>query len=101
MEMITKKARTRFFGWVRRRQDAKRETDHRRHHRVVAGGTTWHRACKRAAMNETALITGCTRGIGLELAHEFARHGHPLILVAADANELARLSTERISAHGI
>lgn len=52
-------------------------------------------------MNETALITGCTRGIGLELAHEFARHGHPLILVAEDANELARLSTELISAHGI
>lgn len=52
-------------------------------------------------MNETALITGCTRGIGLELAREFARHGHPLILVAADANELARLSTELISAHGI
>lgn len=52
-------------------------------------------------MNETALITGCTSGIGLELAHEFARHGHPLILVGADANELARLSTELISAHGI
>lgn len=52
-------------------------------------------------MNETALITTCTSGIGLELAHEFARQGHPLVLVAPDANELARLSTELISAHGI
>lgn len=52
-------------------------------------------------MHETAMITGCTRGIGLALAREFAAHGHPLILVAADANELAKLSTELIAAHGI
>jgi short-subunit dehydrogenase len=52
-------------------------------------------------MNKTALIIGCTSGIGLALAREFAAHGHPLILVAPDANELAKLSTELISAHGI
>lgn len=44
-------------------------------------------------MKETALITGCTSGIGLHLAHEFARHGHPLVLVAPDAGELRSLAS--------
>ncbi|MCW1915866.1 SDR family oxidoreductase [Luteolibacter sp. GHJ8] len=48
-------------------------------------------------MKETALVTGCTSGIGLHLAHEFAAHGHPLVLVAPDASELRAL-TNRISA---
>lgn len=52
-------------------------------------------------MNETALITGCTSGIGLHLAREFAKNGHPLVLVAPDANELAELSKELIAEHGI
>jgi uncharacterized protein len=37
---------------------------------------------------ETALITGSSSGIGLHLAYEFARHGHPLVLVAPVAAEL-------------
>lgn len=48
-------------------------------------------------MKQTALVTGCTSGIGLHLAHEFAAHGHPLVLVAPDALELRAL-TKRISA---
>jgi uncharacterized protein len=37
---------------------------------------------------ETVLITGASSGIGLHLAHEFARNGHPLILVARIEAEL-------------
>jgi short-subunit dehydrogenase len=35
-----------------------------------------------------ALITGASSGIGLHLAREFARHGHPVVLVAPQADEL-------------
>ncbi len=37
---------------------------------------------------DTTLITGASSGIGLHLAHEFAKHGHPLILVAPQQAEL-------------
>jgi short-subunit dehydrogenase len=43
---------------------------------------------------ETALITGASSGIGLELARVFARHGHPLVLTARDAGELLRIAAE-------
>jgi short-subunit dehydrogenase len=52
-------------------------------------------------MNETALITGCTSGIGLHLARQFAKHGHPLVLVAPDAAELAALGEELIRTYGV
>jgi short-subunit dehydrogenase len=45
-----------------------------------------------AVITETALITGASGGIGLHLAKEFARHGHPLVLVdtfSAEFNEIA------------
>lgn len=51
--------------------------------------------------NQTSLITGCTSGIGLHLAHEFARHGHDLVLVAPVAEELDALSESLSSRHGI
>lgn len=35
------------------------------------------------------MITGASKGIGLELAREFARHGHHLVLVAPEPAELA------------
>jgi short-subunit dehydrogenase len=38
--------------------------------------------------NGTTLITGASSGIGLHLAREFAKHGHPLVLVAPVETEL-------------
>lgn len=39
-------------------------------------------------MNETTLITGCTSGIGLHLAREFAKNAHPLVYSEGLAVEL-------------
>ena len=39
-------------------------------------------------MKQTALITGATSGIGLDLAHVFARDGHDVILVARTESKL-------------
>jgi hypothetical protein len=41
---------------------------------------------------ETALITGASSGIGLHLAREFAKHGHPVILVAPIEAELQQIA---------
>lgn len=41
-----------------------------------------------------ALITGGSKGIGLALAGEFARHGHDLILVARDEAALERVASD-------
>jgi short-subunit dehydrogenase len=41
---------------------------------------------------ETTLITGASSGIGLHLATEFAKHGHPLIVVAPVESELREIS---------
>jgi uncharacterized protein len=40
----------------------------------------------------TTLITGASSGIGLELAREFGRHGHPLIITAPLQSELERVA---------
>lgn len=44
--------------------------------------------------NGTTLITGASSGIGLHLAHEFAKHGHPLVLVAPVESELQKIAEE-------
>ena len=51
--------------------------------------------------SERALITGSSSGIGLHLAHEFAQHGHPLVLVAPAQEELDRIAAELRSQHGV
>jgi NAD(P)-dependent dehydrogenase (short-subunit alcohol dehydrogenase family) len=40
--------------------------------------------------NKVVLITGSSRGLGLALAEEFARHGARVVLTARDAEELER-----------
>src|SRR4051812_48007766 len=45
----------------------------------------------------TALITGAGSGIGLALAHEFARHGHPLVLTSRVESEMQAIA-QQISA---
>lgn len=51
--------------------------------------------------NETTLITGASSGIGLELAREFARNKHPLIIVAPDAAELRSVANRIQSDFGV
>src|SRR6187549_1621847 len=50
---------------------------------------------------ETALVTGASSGIGLHLAHEFARHGHPLVLVAPVESELREVAAHMKNQHGV
>jgi short-subunit dehydrogenase len=50
---------------------------------------------------ETALITGASAGIGLELARQFAKHGFDLIIVARREAELAALAERCRSEYGV
>jgi uncharacterized protein len=49
----------------------------------------------------TALITGASGGIGLELARLFAADGHNLVLVARSGEALAGIARELEARHGI
>lgn len=49
----------------------------------------------------TALITGASAGIGLELAKRFAAAGHALILTARRADELNKIAAQLKAAHRI
>ncbi len=55
----------------------------------------------RNARRPTALITGASGGIGLALAHEFARGGHDLVLVARRAEALEQAADELREATGV
>ncbi|MBI5950030.1 MAG: SDR family oxidoreductase [Chloroflexi bacterium] len=50
---------------------------------------------------QTALITGASSGIGLELARVFAREGFAMILVARNQAKLASLAQELQTAHQV
>ncbi|GAC1648786.1 MAG: SDR family oxidoreductase [Acidobacteriaceae bacterium] len=45
-------------------------------------------------MSQTALITGASGGIGLDLAREYAAHGFNVVLVARSADKLAAVADE-------
>jgi uncharacterized protein len=49
----------------------------------------------------TALVTGASMGIGLELAKVFAEHGHSLVLVARSEEKLKSLADELEARHGV
>jgi short-subunit dehydrogenase len=51
--------------------------------------------------NELTLITGAGSGIGRELAREFARNGHSLILTARSEDDLQRLGEELAQEYGV
>ena len=50
---------------------------------------------------KTALITGASSGIGLELAHLFARDGYRLVLVARNRGALRELGDELQSRYSV
>src|SRR4051794_29357 len=64
---------------------------------ALAGGATFAAASVLAARRsrddirgEVAIVTGASRGLGLLLARELARHGCPLVICARDAAALER-----------
>lgn len=44
--------------------------------------------------NKTVVITGGSRGLGLAMAREFARHGAQLALLARDGEELQKTAAD-------
>jgi short-subunit dehydrogenase len=50
---------------------------------------------------ETALITGASSGIGLHLSHQFAEHGHPVVIIAPDLFELETIANEIQQRYGV
>jgi uncharacterized protein len=52
-------------------------------------------------MKRTALVTGASGGIGLELTRLFAGDGHDLVLVARSEAKLHEIGEQLQQAHGI
>lgn len=52
-------------------------------------------------LKSTALITGASSGIGLELADVLAREGHNVVLTARNASKLNALAVDLMSKYGV
>ncbi len=52
-------------------------------------------------MGKTALVTGASSGLGLELARLFAHDGHDLVVVARRRDHLEALATRLAAEHGV
>jgi uncharacterized protein len=52
-------------------------------------------------MKKIALITGASSGIGQELAYEFAKNGHDMVLIARSAEKLQQLAVDIQSKHAV
>jgi short-subunit dehydrogenase len=50
---------------------------------------------------ETVLVTGASSGIGRELARQFAKHGHPLVIVAPVQSELDAVAAALRQEYGV
>ena len=68
---------------------------------MVASSDSATRGILLAKRRETALITGASGGIGLELAQVFAEQGFDLIVVARRASELETLAERCRRDHGV
>jgi short-subunit dehydrogenase len=55
----------------------------------------------RTGEGQTALVTGASMGIGVDLAECFARDGYDLILTARSADALQDVATRLAAAHGV
>src|SRR5262249_58017990 len=67
--------------------------------RAAAAGGGGPAGRRGRLMRPITLITGASAGIGTALAHEFAAHGHELVLVARREERLGKLA-DAITAQG-
>ena len=57
-------------------------------------------AARFTDMHPFVVVTGASRGIGLELTREFAEHGHPVLMIARNSSELEAAATSLRSQGG-
>jgi short-subunit dehydrogenase len=58
-------------------------------------------ARRKPGEGQTALVTGASAGIGVDLAECFARDGYDLVLTARSAGALEEVATRLAQAHGV
>ncbi|MGE5488259.1 MAG: SDR family NAD(P)-dependent oxidoreductase [bacterium] len=57
---------------------------------MALGAAAWHLSQRGRLRGQVALIMGASRGLGLQIAREFARRGCKVVICARDAEELGR-----------